>query len=167
MAEKENRVRNLSTRWLNIFKVVVLMIYTTLAALITYSLVSRGDNIVSAALGLLNAAIYVYFFYRLMRVTAKLYRVEFDEDYLYVLNKKQDLLIPLENIESVEIATLGGVYKVNLYHPDQIGDHFYLKLSLWYPLNYPSRDALVNVLRSYIKKASARRPHDFQNTLPS
>lgn len=167
MVEKGNRIRNLSTRWLTAFKIVVYMVYTTLCMAITWVLVNRGDNWISALLGLANAGVYIYFFYRLIRVTAKLYRVEFDHDYLYVLQKHQDLLIPLENIESVEIATLGGVYKVNLYDADQLGDHFYFKLSLWYPLNYKSKDALVNLLRSTINKAKKRPSQDVRNTLHS
>ncbi len=90
-------------------------------------------------------------------------RVSFDDEFLYVYSKDQDYIIPLENIESVEIESLGGVYKVNVYHPEQLGKEFYFKTSLIYPLNYKSKDALVNVLRNQIDIAKARRqafPHN-------
>jgi hypothetical protein len=81
--------------------------------------------------------------------------------------KEQDLIIPLENIESVEISTLGGVYKVNLFHPEQLGQHFYFKLSMWYPLNYQSKDELVNVLRRNIDRAKSRKQDIPRNALHS
>jgi hypothetical protein len=108
MAEK-NRIRNLSTRWLLPFKVVVFAIYSGLCMAIAWSFVGDGKNVADWFFGLCMAGTYSYFFYRLMKVTAKLYRVEFDSDFLYVLLKNQDMVIPLESIESVEISTIGGV----------------------------------------------------------
>lgn len=166
MAEK-NRVRNLSTRWLLPFKVVVFAIYIALCVAILFSYLQHGDNFFDITLGLVNAGFFVYFFFRLMKMTSKLYRVEFDNDFLYVLLKNQDMVIPLENIESVEISTVGGVYKVNLFHPEQLGDHFYFKMSLFYPLNYQSKDELVNVLRRNIVLARGRKSEFAKNALHS
>ena len=132
-----------------------------------FSYLRRGRNFIDLTLGLINGGFFVYFFFRLMKMTAKLYRVEFDADFLYVLLKNQDMVIPLENIESVEISTVGGVYKVNLFHPEQLGDHFYFKMSLFYPLNYQSKDALVNVLRKNIDLAKGRRSEFTKNALHS
>lgn len=166
MAEK-NRIRNLSTRWLIHFKVVVLGVYTALCVTILFALVHDRNNWIDWVFGLGMAIGYVHFFFRLMKVTSKLHWIEFDNDFLYVMQRKQDLIIPLENIESVEISTLGGVYKVNLYHTEQVGDHFYFKLSLWYPLNYQSKDALVNMLRRQIDKAKSRKQEFPRNALHS
>ena len=166
MAEK-NRVRNLSTRWLAPFKVVVFAIYMALCIGILYAYVQSGNNILDWTLGLANAGFFVYFFYRLMKMTSKLYRIEFDNDFLYVLFKNQDMVIPLENIESVEISTIGGVYKVNLYNAEQLGDHFYFKMSLFYPLNYQAKDELVNVLRRNIDRAKGRKSELIRNALHS
>ncbi|MBX2957967.1 MAG: hypothetical protein KF846_17505 [Cyclobacteriaceae bacterium] len=55
------------------------------------------------------------------------------------------------------------MYKVNFYHPEQLGKELYFKTSLIYPLNYKSKDELVNVLRRNIDKAKPRRqslPHN-------
>lgn len=166
MAEK-NRIRNLSTRWLVPFKVVVFGVYTGFCFMILLAMVHDRNNWIDWVYGLGMAAFYIHFFFRLMKVTAKLFRVEFDNDFLYVLQRHQDTIIPLENIESVEISTLGGVYKVNLYHPEQLGDHFYFKLSLWYPLNYQSRDNLVNALRKNIDRAKTRKQEFPGNALHS
>ena len=166
MAEK-NRIRNLSTRWLLPFKVVVCAIYIVLCVGIIYSYLQHGGNFVDWTLGIVNAGFFVYFFYRLMKMTAQLYRVEFDNDFLYVLLKNQDMVIPLENIESVEISTIGGVYKINLYTPEQLGKHFYFKMSLFYPLNYSSKDELVNVLRRNIDRAKAKKSEFLKNALHS
>ena len=166
MAEK-NRVRNLSTRWLLPFKVVVFAIYTALCVGILFSYTQHGGNFADWAFGLVNGGFFIYFFYRLMKITSKLYRIEFDNDFLYVLLKNQDMVIPLENIESVEISTIGGVYKVNLFHPEQLGDHFYFKMSLFYPLNYQSKDELVNVLRKNIDLAKRRKSDFIKNALHS
>ena len=122
---------------------------------------------IDVSFGLINAGFFVYFFYRLMKMTSKLYRIEFDNDFLYVLLKNQDMIIPLENIESVEISTVGGVYKINLFHAEQLGDHFYFKMSLFYPLNYRSKDELVNVLRKNIDRAKSKKIEFNRNALHS
>ncbi len=100
-------------------------------------------------------------------MTFNLQQVAFNEEYLFVFRKDQDYVIPLENIESIEIGTLGGVYKVNLYYPEQLGDHFYFKTSLLYPLNYRSKDNLVNIFRAKIEAAKRKKRSYQGNTLMS
>lgn len=153
---QKTRIRNLSTRWLSPFRIFLLAIYGAIWISISYHFMVDGKNGEFKPIGVLMAATYGFTFYLLIRMTLKVYRVEFDDDFLYVLKKDQDLVIPLENIESVEIATIGGVYKVNLYHADQVGKEFYFKQSLWYPFNYKRCDDLVNVLRKAIARAKSR-----------
>jgi hypothetical protein len=114
-----------------------------------------------------HCGVYGWILYLLIRMISKLHRVSFDDDFLYVYMRKQDYIIPLENIESVEIESLGGVYKVNLYHPEQLGKEFYFKTSLLYPLNAKKMDALVNVLRKKIDLAKSRRQTFQRNALMS
>jgi hypothetical protein len=166
MPEKK-RIRNLSTRWLLPFKVVVFTVYTGLCLAILVMYLRRARNAADVILGLAQAGLYGFIFYRLMKMTSKLYRIEFDDEFLYVLQKDQDIIVPLENIESVEISTMGGVYKVNLFHAEQLGDHFYFKMSLLYPLNYRSKDALVNVLRKNIDLAKRKKQEIPRNALQS
>lgn len=109
----------------------------------------------STFFGLSQSIVYGYFLFALIRTTSKLERVSFDEQFLYVYRKDMDMLIPLESIESVEISSLGGTYKVNQYNPEQLGKQFFFKTSLLYPLNYKSMDARVNQLRRYIDRAKS------------
>lgn len=108
-----------------------------------------------------------YVIYVWLKAHAKVYRVEFDDDYLYVIRKKQDILIPLENIKDIEMKTLGGMWRVDLYYADVLGDHFYFKPSLLYPLNAKSKDALVNVLWKKIELAKTRKQVFQRNALQS
>lgn len=157
MPEK-TRIRNLSTRWLTMFKTLIILTYVGIWTTFSYAFMvdekSESFKIGFESIGMMLC--YGCIFYLVIRMTLKLHRVEFDDEFLYVLKKHQDLIIPLENIESVEIATVGGVYKVNLFHANQVGKEFYFKLSLWYPFNYKRCDDLVNVLRGNIRKAKAR-----------
>lgn len=161
----ENRIRNLSTRWLKPLKIWLFVLYVGLGISILYVHLIMHDRMIVFAIG--QSAIYIWLLIKLLKGVAKLHRVEFDNDYIYVLKKKQDLIIPLEHVESVEIASLGGLYKVNLYHADQVGKEFFFKQSLWYPLNYKRCDDLVNVLRRNIDVAKRRRPALMPNTLHS
>ncbi len=98
---------------------------------------------------------------------AKLEHVEFDQEFLYVVKSRVDYVIPLENIESVEIVSLGGVYKVNLYRPEQLGSNFYFIPSLFCPLNYKTKDLLVNHLRRNIDLAKKKKTSLPYNALMS
>jgi hypothetical protein len=95
------------------------------------------------------------------KLNSNVYHVEFDEEFLYVLLRKQDIIIPLENIKDINLKTLGGVYRVDFYHAEQLGDRIYFKPSLLYPFNSKKKDTLVNVLWSNIEKAK-RKVQDFQ-----
>ncbi|MBL7853949.1 MAG: hypothetical protein JNL17_06115 [Cyclobacteriaceae bacterium] len=73
-------------------------------------------------------AYWGYFLYLWYRVNSSVYHVEFDDEFLYVRLKASDLIIPLENIKDVNLVSLGGVYRVDLYYKELIGDKFYFKL---------------------------------------
>lgn len=159
----ENKIINLSTRWLGSLKIVFYLIYSLLFCLMIGIFVN-GEAYMGA---FFNLGVYGYGLFFLVRMTRNLQEVSFDGTYMYVKNKIQDLVIPLENIEAVEVHTLGGTYKVNLYHAEQLGREFYFKCSMLYPLNYKRKDALVNVLRKYIEKAKGKRHVMPQNALQS
>jgi len=158
MPEKLKPTR-LSSRLLGPFKGVLYALYSSFFILIIILIFQRERWY----LGLLQSGIYFYGLFILVKMTRKLQHVSFDDGFLYVHSVNPEIVIPLENIESVEIETLGGTYKVNLYTAEQLGKEFYFKTSLIYPLNYKSKDALVNVLRRDIIKAKSRRqslPHN-------
>jgi hypothetical protein len=133
-----------------------ILFYVAFFGAVVYSFSSKGWLMLIG-----QSALAGYGAFLLIRMTAKFEELQFDNEFLYVFRKKQDILIPLENIESVEIQSLGGVYKVNLYHAEQLGKEFYFKTSLLYPLNYQSKDELVNRLRAAIERAK-RKPREYQ-----
>jgi hypothetical protein len=114
-----------------------------------------------------NVLYIAFLVYGWIRINRNVHRVEFDEEYLYVILRGQDMLIPLENIKEVDIKSIGGVYEVELYTPEQLGDKFYFKPSLLYPFNYKKKDDLVNVLRKNINKAQSKKQQFQANALHS
>ncbi len=124
----------LSTQWLGPWRWVLFVIYIVLFGAIAWSFL-RADFL----FGLIQTSIYGYLFWQLLGMTQKLEMVSFDDNFLYILRKDQEILLPLENIQSVEISTLGGVYKVTVFHPEQLGKEFFFKPSLLYPLNFQAK----------------------------
>jgi len=110
---------------------------------------------------------WIFLLLRVLEMTRKLHQVSFDQEFLYVTGKSQDLVIPLENIKDVEIKTMGGVYQITLYHPEQVGEAFFFKPSLLYPLNFKKKDALVDLLRRNIALAKQRKSNTPPNALGS
>ncbi|HPW64394.1 MAG TPA: hypothetical protein PLJ13_19035 [Cyclobacteriaceae bacterium] len=166
MAElKSQRIKSLSTRYLGFYKNSVLVVLVGLLCFLLYMMVSsliNGRRISWFGFLYLPFAIYLW-----IRMNRNVYRVEFDEDHLYVIQKGQDILIPLENIKEVDIKTIGGVYEVELYSAEQLGKRFYFKPSLLYPFNYKKKDDLVNILRRNINRAQTRKQHFQANALHS
>ena len=112
---------------------------------------------------------FIWFFliYSWFKAHIKVYRVEFDDEYLYIIRRKGDVLIPLENVKDIEMRTLGGMWRVDLYYADIVGDHFYFKPSLLYPFNYKSKDHLVNLLWKKIEMAKSKKQQISPNALHS
>lgn len=163
MVEKR-RITRISTRFLVLFKVVALAAYTAMACGLAWFLVVRYDDWYF----ILNAVLYLYWLYRLVKVLLRMYYVEFDADFLYVRRRgSQEVMIPLENIKDVDIRSIGGVYRVALLYDDVVGRTFYFKPSLLYPLNYRAKDERVFLLREYIARAKRRRQIIPANALTS
>ena len=165
MATK-SRITNLSTRFLGFYKFSVAAF---LAALIFYMIWNAITElrIKGRIAGFFFPLPYGYLFYVWFKVNASVHRVEFDDDFMIVILKGQDLLIPLENIKDVNLISLGGVYRVDLYSPELIGDKFYFKPSLLYPFNHKRKEAIIDILWSNIEKAKRKPAQDYRNTLHS
>jgi hypothetical protein len=163
---EKSRIRNLSTRYLEFYRYGFALILTAFAGALLFMSV---DDFVNEGF---FSALYFPVFWGFMIFTwfkahLKVFKVEFDDDYLYVIKKSGDVLIPLENVKDIEMKSLGGMWKVDLYYADIVGDHFYFKPSLLYPLNYRSKDKLVNILWQKIELAKQRRPPTQMNALHS
>jgi hypothetical protein len=164
---KSQRIRSLSTRYLGFYKNSVLVVLIGFILIFMFLAMQAYFQEKRFFNSLFNVFYFGFFTYGWIRINRNVHRVEFDDDYLYVILRGQDILIPLENIKEVDIKTLGGVYEVELYNPEQLGNRFYFKPSLLYPFNYKKKDALVNVLRKNIDRAQARKQHFQANALHS
>ncbi len=167
-ADKSQRIKSLSTRYLGFYKNSVLVILVGVVGIILYT--SIMSSIESGRLRINNwftTGYFLFFIYIWIRMNRNVHRVEFDNEFLYVIQKGQDILIPLENIKEVDIKTLGGVYEVELFQAEQLGKKFYFKPSLLYPFNFKKKDELVNVLRRNINRAYLKKQEVHRNALHS
>ncbi len=168
MAElKSQRIKSLSTRYLGFYKYSVLVVLVVLFLFFIYLAAQTymaGKYYYSS---FFNVFYFGFFVYGWIRINRNVHQVEFDNEFLYVILKDQDILIPLENIKEVDIKTLGGVYEVELYAAEQLGKKFYFKPSLLYPFNYKEKDTQVNILRRNINRAQQRKQHFQANALHS
>lgn len=166
MVEK-SRIRNLSTRFLGLYRYGFILILTVFFSFLMYDAGIDGFSINAIASKLYFPITWGYIIFIWIRAHLKVYKVEFDDEYLYVIRRNQDVLIPLENIKDIEMKSLGGMWRVDLFYADVIGDHFYFKPSLLYPLNYKKKDALVNLLWTKIERAKTKRHYFQPNALHS
>jgi len=167
-ANKSQRIKSLSTRYLGFYKNSVLVILVGVVGFIVCANIMT--SIQSGRLQLNNwftTGYFLFFVYLWIRMNRNVHRVEFDDEFLYVIQKGQDILIPLENIKEVDIKTLGGVYEVELFQAEQVGKKFYFKPSLLYPFNFKMKDELVNVLRRNINRAYLKKQEVQRNALHS
>jgi hypothetical protein len=151
----KSRIKNLSTRFLKFYKFgTAFVILSFIVGYFVSSYYTFKEN--GNYLNFLMPLTWLNVVWIWLSVNSKVFHVEFDDEFLYVIQKNQDILIPLENIKDVEIVSLGGVYKITLYAKDQLGDLIYFKPSLLYPFNFKSKDKLVDVLRHNIDEAKKK-----------
>ncbi len=168
MAETKNpRIKRLSTRFLGFYKNSVLILLIALLGVLLFITIQSIYKVGLLRSNFISIGIFLYLIYKWIKLNRNVHRVEFDDEYLYVIQKEQDIMIPLENIKEIDIKTLGGVYEVELYHPEQLGDKFYFKPSLLYPFNFKQKDSLVDILRRNINLAQARKKTVPTNALHS
>lgn len=167
-ADKSQRIKSLSTRYLRFYKNSVVVI---LIGVVCFFIIANTLSFIESGRFQLNnwfvTGYFIFFVYLWIKMNRNVHRVEFDDEFLYVILKGQDMLIPLENIKDVDIKTLGGVYEVELYQAEQLGKKFYFKPSLLYPFNFKKKDALVDVLRRNINLAQQKKQVWQQNALHS
>ncbi|MBL7871795.1 MAG: hypothetical protein JNM78_09310 [Cyclobacteriaceae bacterium] len=168
MATHQNkRIHSLSTRYLGFYKNSVLILLIGFVGFLVFAGVGSFLESGRYFNTITTIGYTAFFIFGWIRINRNVHRVEFDEEFLYVLQKGQDILIPLENIKEVEIKSLGGVYEVELFTPEQLGKKFYFKPSLLYPFNFKKKDSLVDILRSNINKAVRKKQHFQANALHS
>jgi hypothetical protein len=148
---QKSRITNLSTRYLMLYKNGVLVLMIGVIALFLY----RAFFVRLSSLGI--SLIWSYIIFKYIQINRKVFHVEFDDEFLYLIQKEADILIPLQNIKDVQLKTMGGLYEIKLYSPEIVGDLIYYKPSLLYPFNFKAKDAIADILRSKIEKAKRKR----------
>ncbi|MBX2898773.1 MAG: hypothetical protein KF775_03940 [Cyclobacteriaceae bacterium] len=166
-AVKNQRIKSLSTRYLGFYKTSLPVLFSIVIGFFVWG---AYQLYIESGKWFHNTYMIFYFLFLIwgwVRINRNVHRVEFDDEFLYVIQKGQDILIPLENIKEVDIKTLGGVYEVELFQAEQLGNKFYFKPSLLYPFNYKRKDELVNVLRRNINRAYQKKQEFQRNVLQS
>ena len=160
MLPEKIRVKNLSTRYLGLYKSgSVIFVLTSIIGLFYYSYTAfRLDHNFIHFLLPLPLCILGFF---ALQGARKVFHVEFDDEFMYVTQANQELLIPLENIKDFNLVDLGGIYQVVLYSKESFGDKFYFLPSLLFVFNHKKKEALVDILWANIEKAKTKK-QDFQ-----
>ena len=156
----KSRITNLSTRFLGLYNNVALALLLSLWGYHVYKVIQDPKF-------LPLAAIWMWVIWKFIKINRKVFHIEFDEEFLYLLQKNADVLIPLQNIQSVDLKTMGGLYEIRLYTPEIVGDLIYYKPSLLYPFNFKTKDDIANQLRDNIEKAKAKPDVIQKNALMS
>lgn len=101
-----------------------------------------------------------------MRDVLRLKNVSYDQYSVYYDRDDYEVQIPFNEIKNIDIMTIDGIYKINLFHPNQDGKTIRFKTSLWYPLNFKRQDEKVNELRAMIEKYKRNLPPIYAEQLP-
>lgn len=164
---KKTKPVRLSSRWLGTWKYFLFGLYLVLIGLLFIFLFKTADGAGGYVVAVGQAVVNLYFFRHALIVMARLQNLSFDSDFAIVQMKGQELLIPLENIKDVELVSLAGTYRVTLYQPEQLGDTFYFKVSLLYPLNHRRKEALIDRFWAAIRRAKLKKQEFPRHALPS
>lgn len=97
----------------------------------------------------------------------KLKNVSYDESSIYYNKENYEVQVPFEDIASIEIKTITGIYGIKLFRPSQGNKEILFKTSLWYPLNFQKKDDMVNVLRDKVDRYKRTLPERNFAGLPS
>ncbi|NOT73366.1 MAG: hypothetical protein HOP08_00460 [Cyclobacteriaceae bacterium] len=146
-----------------VWLLILIILMTAFGAFVIFRTFHRS----SFPLDLINLWLPGLIIYRLWKLYLGVKAVEFDQEFLYVTQPDYEIIVPLENIKKVEIKSLTGVYKIELYDMIQSGNEIFFMPSLIYPLDYSKQDDKVNLLRSYAWKARQNMQPIPKNALTS
>ncbi len=143
------RTATVSTSRLKIYKFVTLsLIAIVMCSLVAFTIFRIVEYHIYYDVFML--AVYGYFAWIAVPAVLKIKNVSYDDSSVYYDKKGYEVQIPFGDIRDIEIKTLTGIYKINLYEPTQDGKSILFKTSLWYPFNFKRQDEKVNELRDKI-----------------
>lgn len=156
------RTTIVSTSKLAVYKtILVSTMIISIIGLSTYFIWQR--SFVAVAL-FLNYGVMIYLSARHIK---KIRSISYDQSSIYYVKNDYEVQVPFENIKSIEIVSIDGVYAINFYHPVQDGEKIFFKTSLWYPFNFQKKDDEVNILRDRIDRYKRTLPEKNFAGLPS
>jgi hypothetical protein len=155
----KERVHTLSTRYYKIYKIVLVaaMALLVLSYLVQGLMASQGKDLwqklFSFGIGIIVPVyLTLYWYPQLIKMLRGFRKVSYDKYSLYVQMQDYEIQVPFERIKSVELTSLDGLYRFELYDQDQFGKYIYCKPSMWYPLNFPKIDKELDRIRWMIRK---------------
>lgn len=97
----------------------------------------------------------------------QLKNVSYDDSSIYYNKKEYEVQVPFEDIASIEIKSITGIYGIKLFNPSQGRSEIFFKTSLWYPFNFKKKDDMINELRDKIDAYQRALPGMIFKGLPS
>ena len=159
------RTTIVSTSKIKTYKIIALTIVSAITLLVAggalYRLIGFGEYYL-----FFSVPIYLMLAYQAIPAIVKIKNVSYDESSVYYDKKGFEVQIPFEDIRDIEIKTISGIYKINLYSPSQDGSSIMFKTSLWYPFNFKKQDEKVNELRDKIDRYKRQISQDKTNSCP-
>jgi hypothetical protein len=156
------RTTIVSTSKLRIYKIFSI----TLVALVLVLFLVSAYQVDGYFWRVYNVAFWGFIAFWIIRIVLRLKNVSFDEFSVYYERNGYEVQIPFDEIKDIEIKSLDGIYKINLFQPNQDGKTIYFKTSLWYPLNFIRQDEQVNVLRDRIMHYKRNQALQYNEQLP-
>lgn len=128
--------------------------------LYSFSIGAKWTNYVIPIMIYLQAHIYYGLFLNLKYVS-------YDEGSIYYNEDDYEVQVPFEEIRSIELQSITGIYSIKLLLRSQGRTEIYFKASLWYPFNFQKKDEIVEELRNKIDRYKRTLPEKNLSVLPS
>lgn len=97
----------------------------------------------------------------------KLKNVSYDDSSIYYSENSYEIQVAFEDIQSIELQSVTGIYGIKLMNPSQGEKEIYFKASAWYPFNFQKKDEVVDELRQKINWYKRKLPEQNYSALPS
>lgn len=167
------RTTIISTSRIKTYKTIALSIVTVITLLVVLGAFYRSigfeeyNSTFQKYNLLIIVPVYIIWAFRAIPAIVKIKNVSYDQSSLYYDKKGFEVQVPFEDIKDIEIKTISGIYKINLFEPSQDGSIIMFKTSLWYPFNFKKQDEKVNELRDRIDRYKRTLPEKNLAGLPS
>jgi hypothetical protein len=140
------RTTIVSTSKLMTYKIIVFIVIVIMIILVLISAYNASGIIWRVYL----TVFWGFMAFWAIRDVLRLKNVSYDQYSVYYDREDYEVQIPFNEIKSIDIMSIDGIYKINLFHPNQDGKAIRFKTSLWYPFNFKRQDEKVNELREKI-----------------